>query len=178
MVVSDMGEQWSPKIAPARTDAVAPKRISIWSPPGYVAAPPKETVRGITSGSMIAIVPHEVPVAKAIAAQVTKTINGINCRPTRSDSSRDKYCAVPIASVTDPSDQARVNMIIAIIIAFMPPSHASIHSCTVSILCPIEIRIATRHPASDPHNRVENGSASANTSLREASGPTLVRPVV
>tara|TARA_B100000929_G_scaffold276811_1_gene251707 strand:+ start:793 stop:1002 length:210 start_codon:yes stop_codon:yes gene_type:complete len=69
-------------------------------------------------------------------------------------------------------------MIIAIIIAFVPPSHASIHSCMVNILCPTEIRIATRHPASDPHNRVENGSASANTALREASGPTLVRPVV
>ncbi len=165
-------------MAPASTEAVAPRKMPNCSPPGCVAIPPSETVSGITTGSMMAMVPHDVPVANAIAPAMKKTRTGISSSATRSERSCDRYCAVPISSVTAPSDQASVRMIMPIIIAFMPASQASMLSCIVKAFCPTEIAIATRQPASEPHSNVANGSASAMMSINEASPPALARPVV
>ena len=75
-VVSEIGAQWSPKIAPARTELIVPSRIEYCIPAPKSAPPPSDTVRGITSGSRIVIVPQDVPVAKDIAAATTKTSHG------------------------------------------------------------------------------------------------------
>ena len=75
-VVSEMGEQWSPQIAPARTALTAPRRKPYWEPSAKPVPPAKDTVSGTTSGIMIAIVVHEVPVAKAMAPDVTNTRAG------------------------------------------------------------------------------------------------------
>ena len=60
MVVSEIGEQWSPKIAPVNTPLIhtTAKPMS-----GLIAH-----ARGIASGIKILMVPYEVPVAKEISA--------------------------------------------------------------------------------------------------------------
>ena len=63
IVVSEIGEQWSPKIAPVNTPLVhtITKPIS-----GFTAQ-----ARGMVNGIKILIVPYEVPVAKEIKAPKT-----------------------------------------------------------------------------------------------------------
>ena len=62
LVVSEMGEQWSPKTEPASTDEIVSMRKSFRSGDPAI----KPIVIGITSGNMMLIVPHEVPVENAI----------------------------------------------------------------------------------------------------------------
>ena len=62
IVVSLMGEQWSPKMPP---DNAAAKNGAIGRPSPAAA--------GTAMGSMIANVPQLVPVAKAMAPDVTNT---------------------------------------------------------------------------------------------------------
>ncbi len=66
MVVSEMGEQWSPKVAPART-AATPTNIRLGS---------RAATRGTTMGIMIPMVPQEVPVAKEIREETIKMVAG------------------------------------------------------------------------------------------------------
>ena len=129
-------------------------------------------------GRRMAMVPQEVPVAKAIAADVMNTITGMSWRATRSESNCERNCAVPTSSVAAPRDQASVKMTMAIIMAFIPPSQESRDSCMVRRPCPADIAIATRQPASEPQRSVAKGSAAPNTSMRLASGPSLARPSV
>ena len=64
IVVSDIGEQWSPNVPPPRiAPTVQSNTVSI-SPPVIVNA------KGIAIGVMIANVPHEEPVKKEINAHV------------------------------------------------------------------------------------------------------------
>ena len=74
-VVSEMGEQWSPKIDPARTELI---ELTSSSPPpaSKPVAPPRATMSGTTSGSRMVIVAHEVPVQKLTIAAVTKVMTG------------------------------------------------------------------------------------------------------
>ena len=64
IVVSEIGEQWSPKIAPVNTPLVH----TITKPISGLTA----QARGMVNGIKILIVPYEVPVAKEIKAPKTK----------------------------------------------------------------------------------------------------------
>ena len=66
IVVSEIGEQWSPHTAPAKQDAI---EITIICPSGKTP---------ITIGMRILNVPHDVPVAKARKAATRKMIIGRN----------------------------------------------------------------------------------------------------
>ena len=62
-VVSEIGLQWSPKIAPASTEEIAPSRMP------SVPVGSKATAEATAGGTRIDIVAQEVPVAKAVAAE-------------------------------------------------------------------------------------------------------------
>ena len=66
IVVSEIGEQWSPHTAPA-IQAEIEMIISSWFVPENTST---------TIGIRIPKVPHEVPVANAITAPITKMIAG------------------------------------------------------------------------------------------------------
>lgn len=76
--MSEIGEQWSPNIAPAKTELMTLVSTE-YSPVPKAMPPPRLTVSGITSGIKMAIVAQEVPVAKAMAAAVQKTRAGKVC---------------------------------------------------------------------------------------------------
>ena len=175
-VVSEMGEQWSPKMAPASTEAVAPSSTTWPVPPSKPTPPPRVMVSGITSGMRMAIVAHEVPVAKAIAAAVTNTRAGIIWKGMESPRSCARKAAVPISPVIAPRDHARMSTSIAVIIAFIPATAADNVSCRVRMRCASESAMATRHPASEPHSRVAYGSACPSTSISDAPGPVTALP--
>src|SRR5690606_14536885 len=60
-VVSEIGEQWSPKIEPAMIELITPSRIVYPSPLSNPTPAPIATASGTTTGKRIAIVPHDVP---------------------------------------------------------------------------------------------------------------------
>jgi len=67
IVVSEIGEEWSPYIAPPRTAATNGTTNS---------GIPRPTAMGTAIGSMIPKVPHEVPVENAINPDNRKIIAG------------------------------------------------------------------------------------------------------
>ena len=67
IVVSEMGETWSPKTEPARTAAIVMTRSSL-----------SGGNRGYAIGMNIAKVPQDVPVEKDKIAAKMKIITGIN----------------------------------------------------------------------------------------------------
>ncbi len=77
MVVSEIGEQWSPNTAPASTEATTLwniERFALYSKPKF-----KETVHanGSMRGYRIAIVPHEDPVENATIAASRNVMEGM-----------------------------------------------------------------------------------------------------
>ena len=77
IVVSDMGEQWSPKVDPAKIEAIELKNIALAVTAVIVgSALGNCQAKGITIGVKIAIVPHEVPVAKEMAAAIKNDMAG------------------------------------------------------------------------------------------------------
>ena len=76
IVVSDMGEQWSPKTLPARIAAMLDSRIASPTPGVTALISDIRTTSGMLIGVRIVIVPHEVPVEKLIAAAMRKMIVG------------------------------------------------------------------------------------------------------
>ena len=73
MEVSEIGEQWSPKIPPPRVAAMIRVGLTPWM-----------FAIGIEMASMIAKVPHEVPVENAMNELITKTMAGKNCGDSQS----------------------------------------------------------------------------------------------
>lgn len=67
MVVSEIGEQWSPNTPPPRTAAMIK--------PGWR---PMILIMGTAMGIMMAKVPQEVPVEKAMRHETRKTTAGMN----------------------------------------------------------------------------------------------------
>ena len=65
MVVSEMGEQWSPKIPPEMTAPIVSRMLASIA-----------TAIGMAIGIMMENVPQLVPVAKAITAPSTKMMAG------------------------------------------------------------------------------------------------------
>ena len=70
IVVSEMGEQWSPKIAPSRMAATVTTVICPYM------APSNWNATGIAVGIKIAMVPKLVPVAKEVSPATTNTKAG------------------------------------------------------------------------------------------------------
>ena len=77
MVVSEIGEQWSPKTPPPRAAAIVM----------YTSAP-IPLAMGTAMEIMIAKVPQDVPGEKAIKQLTKKTIKGIKCNNTLSKNQR------------------------------------------------------------------------------------------
>src|SRR5690606_4779774 len=98
IVVSLMGEQWSPQTAPAST---APKA-------GSSSSGPPSTVFMICPaiGSRIPKEPHEVPVEKAIAPASTNMTGISQDGGSEVCSTRlPRYSPVPSSAISDPSIQ-------------------------------------------------------------------------
>ena len=79
MVVSEIGEQWSPKTAPASTELITPFRMMVMSALESAASMPSVLASGITRGIMMAMVPQLVPVAKLTMAAMMNVRTGSQC---------------------------------------------------------------------------------------------------
>ena len=97
------------------------------------------------------IVPHDEPVAKAVAAASRKTSAGTMPGESVSESRSVSHVAVPSASLTFESDHARIRMMTASSIDRMPAYHASIASSSVRMRCVTDSSTATTTDASDAH---------------------------
>ncbi len=71
IVVSDIGEQWSPNTAPVNTAPIVAYKMVPVSPPLSVKA------SGTAIGINIAVVPHDVPVENAIIQPSINTTSGM-----------------------------------------------------------------------------------------------------
>ena len=111
MVVSEIGEMWSPHTAPAMQAEM--EMIRSGSPMGNTA---------MQMGMRMPKVPHDVPVAKARNIATTKMMAGSrSCSvPALSLTSPATYSAAPSESVMDFSDHARQSISIAGTIASNP----------------------------------------------------------
>ena len=120
MVVSEIGEQWSPHTAPA-IHAEIEMIISSW----FV---PENTLT--TIGIRIPKVPHEVPVANAITAPITKIIAGRKfiSPPAELLTIADTNTDAPRLSVMAFNVQAKVRIRIAGTIALNPSGIHAIQS--------------------------------------------------
>ena len=74
IVVSEMGEQWSPKMEPASTDEIVVTREKFCNSVGMLTV--CECTNGITKGMTKLIVAHELPVAKLTPAEITLVKKG------------------------------------------------------------------------------------------------------
>ena len=91
IVVSEIGEQWSPKTPPPRTAARYKG-----------SAPPTLLTNGTAIGIIIANVPHEVPVEKEIAAETKKSSAGMNIGFSQRPTTPATYTPVPPAPTRRP----------------------------------------------------------------------------
>ena len=83
IVVSEMGEQWSPKTAPESTAPMVAIRMRWLSSVDRPASSGKWYAMGMTMGVRIAIVAQEVPVENAMNAATTKVSAGMRCGDSR-----------------------------------------------------------------------------------------------
>ena len=147
-VVSLMGEQWSPKMLPSST---APMDSSSRPSAPSAVPSPRRAASTVTLGSRIAMVLHELPVAKDTDALVKKRISG---KISAMSASRPPVAAisawlVPRSSQTRPITQARMRMPTASSIAEKLPTPADSASRQPSSFWPRASSIATANPAID-----------------------------
>ncbi len=98
-VVSDMGEQWSPKTPPQVTAAIA----------GYTDAS-SDNAMGIAMGIKIPKVPQEVPVEKAVKDAATKTETYIKDGVMKLSVAMTMYAEVPTDLAAPPIAHARIKI--------------------------------------------------------------------
>src|SRR5690625_1605507 len=112
IVVSEIGEAWSPRTAPASTAPKAGSNNSGWSTDVMIAP---------AIGSSSPNEPQEVPVAKAIR-EATRNITGTSQAGDMFAPSTNspRYSPVPSAPMRSPSIQARSRIAIAGSIDLMP----------------------------------------------------------
>jgi len=97
-VVSEMGELWSPKIAPEKiTPTMTATRVWPSAPPPVISQ-----AMGTAMGVMIPIVPQEVPVEKAMKPATTITSAGRTAAGTVPTVASATYWPVPSAEMTSP----------------------------------------------------------------------------
>lgn len=118
IVVSEIGEQWSPHTAPARQDAI---EITIICPDGNTP---------ITIGIRILKVPHDVPVANASKAATMNMIIGRKpcMEPAELDTRSATYTFAPRRFVIPESVHAIVRIRIGAIIDLKPSGIHSVNS--------------------------------------------------
>ena len=126
MVVSEIGEQWSPQTAPAM-QADMERIIMLWSMPWKQAT---------TIGIRIPKVPHEVPVAKLNPMAIMKMITGRNCRKFFAEpcTTPATNSFAPRLSVMAFRDHASVRIRMAGTICLKPSGRQSMHSLKLSTL--------------------------------------------
>jgi len=125
MVVSEIGEQWSPKTAPPRiADTVADRVMG--------SASEAWNTSGIANGVKIAIVPQEVPVANETVAATRKITMGSRPGGTAGPTAPLMNPAVARSVQTWPRDQARVSTTNAMSMLLNPLIIASSASRMVS----------------------------------------------
>ena len=124
IVVSDIGEQWSPQTEPARHADIPITPISL--PTGNMPS---------TIGIRIPNVPHEVPVAKEIPIATRNMIAGKKfCKVPALARALSTNASEPRSPVTFLSAVASVRMRIAGTIALKPLGIHSIASLKVTVL--------------------------------------------
>jgi hypothetical protein len=109
IVVSDMGEAWSPNTPPEIT---APMRRAM----SRFNVPPKAKAIGI----IIENVPQLVPVAKAVILATMKMRKGTNIRGILPWRMWARYWAVPRSEMTLPIKRAKTNIIVTGNISAIP----------------------------------------------------------
>ena len=97
---------------------------------------------GITIGTRIDIVAHDVPVEKLIAAAVKNIMAGKTCGVRKPEEILTKYSAVPRSTETLPSVQAKTSTAHPNSIDFAPVNQAFIASFNFSIFLLTVIIIA------------------------------------
>ena len=125
MVVSEIGEQWSPHTAPARQAEI---EIIISSPP------PGNTAH--TIGNKIPKVPQDVPVENAKPIAITNTIAGNNhvSPAALALTNSATNTLAPKSMVMPLKVHAKVRIIMAGTIALKPSVKESVNSLNVNLL--------------------------------------------
>ena len=131
IVVSEMGEQWSPITAPPKVAAMEIiSRLLFRSPTvrSTAGVPPENT--GMTMGSRMEKVPQEVPVAKPRNAAMMNTTAGSRAYrlPLRFSTMPATNSGAPRPLVTSPIVQARHRIRMAGTICLKPSGRQSISS--------------------------------------------------
>ena len=174
-VVSEMGEQWSPKTAPARTDPSVANRMDSAAPPMLESSPVSAHAIGPAIGKTIAMVPNDVPVANAMRQDTTKTISGRK-RTSVGPGSISEMTQGPVSRCslhTPPSVHASDRMRQAMTIALHPVTHASSVSFRVSVCVAAAIRMATRLPPNEAQSRTDSESALPMMFRRPVHSPPV-----
>ena len=126
MVVSEIGEQWSPKQPPPITAAIAAYTTVPISPPVRLNA------RGKQIGSMIAYVPQDEPVRKEISAQRMKVMVRSQNGVIHDSVILIRYAGAPSHLVMELMQYAIARIRIAAITALIPRTAVSIISFTLA----------------------------------------------
>ena len=128
IVVSDIGEQWSPNVPPPRMEpTVISTNVSI-SPPVM------ENAKGIAIGVMIANVPHEEPVKKEINAHVKNVTVTSKAGVMKDSVMLMMNAGVPRPFVMELMQYAIARMRIALITALIPSTAVVMSSLREAIL--------------------------------------------
>ena len=141
IVVSEIGEQWSPKTDPDKTEANVAKNMG----DSTVASGDifKRCIAiGTTTGTNIDIVAQDEPVEKLMAAAVIKVMKGSMAGDKILEEILTKYSAVFRSLHTEPMVHANTKIIQAITIDLTPFTHASNVFSKVNIFRPIGNPIA------------------------------------
>ena len=176
IVVSEIGEQWSPNTAPVRT---APMEAIMRGVTVSVALDTAAAI-GITMGMSIVLVPHEVPVAKAITMAIAKTKEGRIFPDNIPFVISTSHWASPISVTTDFRAKARASIITATSMDLTPPIQASIDCFKLSSLLVSPVTIAAIELINAAHVNTTDASASPNASLIDLpdSYPLYHRPKI
>ena len=167
IVVSEIGEQWSPQTAPA-----IQAEIEIIISSGFVSWNTATTI-----GIKIPNVPQDVPVANARKQPMMNTIAGRNAirLPANPFTAISTYSFAPRLSVIDFNDQANVKIIIAGTIALKPSGIQLIQSENVNTLRATYKMIVINIPKKLPIARPTEASQFENAVIK--SSPLKNPPV-
>ena len=143
MVVSEMGEQWSPRTDPASTHEVTLKKMGNASIELYPEAMQTLQVAGSISGYKMAIVPHDDPVENATNAANKKVRVGINQAGMCPPKSSVKKVAVCKSSVMLAKLHAKIKMTTALSMVLNPAMTEFMLSSRLRIFCETDMPMAT-----------------------------------
>ena len=157
IVVSEMGEQWSPQTAPAIQAEM--EMIAMVPPPGKTFN---------TIGMRIPKVPQEVPVAKDKPTAIKKIMAGsIICNPLAEPStSCDTKILAPKLSVIAFKVQAQVKIIMAGTMALKPSGMLSMHCLKVSTRRHKKYTTAKIMAIKEPYNKPTDASLLEKESMK------------